>query len=100
MGSQEQQGAGRSPRVDAAAGQARIRVLYFADLRERRGKGEETISTEARNPAALYSELALRHGFPQRAETLAVAVNDEIAGWDTRLRDGDTVVFLTPFGGG
>jgi len=85
---------------EAGETQARIRVLYFADLRERRGRPEETITTAARNPAALYGELALRHGFPARTEALAVAVNDRIAVWDTELSDGDTVVFLTPFGGG
>ncbi len=78
----------------------RVRVLYFAELRERRGKPEETIETEARTPAAVYAELAGRHGFRLRPEGMTVAVNDEMAGWDTEIVDGDTIVFLTPFGGG
>ena len=78
----------------------RIRVLYFAELRERRGMPEETILTDARTPAAVYAEIARRHGFPPRHEGMTVAVNDEMAGWDSDLYDGDTIVFLTPFGGG
>ena len=85
----------------AAPGAAReIKVLYFAGLRERRGRPEETVSTSARTPAALYAELAARYGFPPAPEGMAVAVNDEIADWQRELAGGDTVVFLTPFGGG
>ena len=85
----------------AAAGAARqIRVLYFAGLRERRGKPDETVSTEARTPAELYTELAARHGFPAAPDGMTVAVNDAMAEWEAELADGDTVVFLTPFGGG
>jgi molybdopterin converting factor small subunit len=84
----------------------RVRVLYFAELRERRGRSEETVVTEASTPAGLYRELAERHGFrPASAaaaapEGMSVAVNDEMARWESELADGDTIVFLTPFGGG
>jgi molybdopterin converting factor small subunit len=78
----------------------RIRILYFAELRERRGRPEETVETDARTPDAVYRELARRHGFRPAPEGMSVAVNDEMAGWDTELADGDTIVFLTPFGGG
>ncbi len=82
------------------AGLRRIRLLYFADLRERRGRPEEIIETDAVTPEALYRELAARHGFPAAADGIKVAVNDEMADWQTALDSGDTVVFLTPFGGG
>ncbi len=78
----------------------RVRILYFAELRERRGLAEETLSTDARTPAAVYRQLAERHGFRPVPEGMTVAVNDEMAGWDTELAEGDTIVFLTPFGGG
>jgi molybdopterin converting factor small subunit len=87
--------------AEAAHGSARqIKVLYFAGLRETRGDPEEVVSTAAGTPAALYRELAARHGFPAVPEGMKVAVNDEIADWQTALASGDTVVFLTPFGGG
>ena len=99
-----------APRGDAPSSQARgngvnepaakIRVLYFAGLREARGRSDETVETAAATPAALYRELAERHGFPAVPEGMRVAVNDGIADWQTALADGDTVVFLTPFGGG
>ncbi len=78
----------------------RLRILYFAELREKRGCAEDTIATQARTPAAVYGELAQRHGFRPRPEGMSVAVNDEMAGWDAELADGDAIVFLTPFGGG
>jgi len=90
-------GAGLEDRGESAK---RIRILYFAELRERRGIPEETIVTVGRTPSALYQELGRRHGFPPPPEGMAVAVNDELAGWDTELAGDDTVVFLTPFGGG
>lgn len=78
----------------------RIRVLYFADLREKRGAPAETVETSAGTAAALYRELAARHGFAAAPSGIKVAVNDRMADWQTALASGDTVVFLTPFGGG
>jgi molybdopterin converting factor small subunit len=81
-------------------GVRRIRVLYFAGLREARGRPEEVVQTAAATPADLYRELAGLHGLPAAAGGMTVAVNDEIADWQAPLSAGDTVVFLTPFGGG
>jgi molybdopterin converting factor small subunit len=78
----------------------RVRILYFAQLREQLGKAEESLETTARTPAAIYRELASKYGLAQPGLGLAVAVDDEIASWDTELRGGETLVFLTPFGGG
>jgi molybdopterin converting factor small subunit len=77
-----------------------IRVLYFAELRERSGRSEETVVAAARTAAELYGELSRRHGFREATAGMTVVVNDEMAEWDAPVADGDTVVFLTPFGGG
>ena len=42
---------------------SRIRVEYYALLRERAGVNEETIETSAQTPAQLYAQLVERHGF-------------------------------------
>lgn len=77
-----------------------LTILYFAQLREQRGRDEETVDSAAPTPAHLYEELSRQHGlsFPRR--NLIVAINDEMAPWDALLHDGDRVVFLPPVSGG
>jgi molybdopterin-guanine dinucleotide biosynthesis protein A len=77
-----------------------IHVQYFAVFREQAGRSEETITTHASTPAALYAELRQRHPFKLAQQQVKVAVNDEFASWDTPLRAGDRVVFIPPVAGG
>jgi molybdopterin converting factor subunit 1 len=77
-----------------------VRLVYFASFRENSGVAEEKVSTNAETTGELYEELRARHGFSHEPETLRVAVNEKFVSWDSPLRDGDEVVFLTPFGGG
>ena len=41
----------------------RVSLQYYALLREQAGRQAETLDTSAATPAALYAELAARHGF-------------------------------------
>lgn len=77
----------------------RVRVEYFAILRERAGRATEEVDTQAGTLAELYRELELRHQLP-RLPSLKVAVNDEFADWQRALREGDCVVFIPPVAGG
>lgn len=77
----------------------RVRVDYFAMLRECAGREHETLETRAATPQELYRELASRRGLPAQTG-LKVAVNDEFRTWDCRLADGDRVVFIPPVAGG
>jgi molybdopterin converting factor small subunit len=77
----------------------KVRVEYFAILRERAGKTREEVRTVASTPAELFAELGERHGFP-RLPSLKVAINDEFRDWNTALADGDSVVFIPPVAGG
>jgi MoaD family protein len=77
----------------------RIRVEYFAILRERTGRGSEEIETGARTAGELFRELDARYGFPRLA-SLKVAINDEFRDWDSGLSEGDSVVFIPPVAGG
>ncbi len=79
---------------------ARIRLQYYAILREQAGRQAESVDTEAATPAALYAELAARHGFRLPSSQLRVAVNAAFADWESALRDGDEVVFIPPVAGG
>ena len=78
----------------------RIHVQYFAVLRERAGRSEETLYTAAVTPAELYVELRALHGFTLPQAMLRVAVNDDFSDWSRPLADGDRVVFLPPVAGG
>ena len=77
-----------------------VTVEYYASLREKSGVPREEVETTANDAAGLFGELAARYGFAVRPDSMRVAVNDEITSWDQPLSRGDTVVFLTPFGGG
>lgn len=78
----------------------RLRVVYYAALREQRGLSEESVETSAATPAALYDELRARHQLRLAPEILRAAVNDAFAAWETPLSAGDTVVFIPPVAGG
>ncbi|MBS1200041.1 MAG: molybdopterin-converting factor chain 1 [Proteobacteria bacterium] len=79
---------------------ARVRLKYYAVLREQAGRGEETVETGAADAAGLFEELAARHGFSLGRDRLRVAVNAEFADWSRTLADGDEIVFIPPVAGG
>jgi len=78
----------------------KVRILYFASLRDAADRDSEDVATIGSDVRALYEELRRRHGFTMPAERLRVAVNGEFAGWDRALADGDEVAFLPPMSGG
>src|SRR5512138_65088 len=87
---------------DAGAQQSSVslRVQYFAVLREQAGRSEEVIDSRARDPVELYAELQQRHRFALSPAQLKVAINSEFSDWRTRLKHGDTIVFIPPVAGG
>jgi molybdopterin-guanine dinucleotide biosynthesis protein A len=78
----------------------RIKVQYYAILREQAGRSDESIVTAAHTPRDLYNELKSRYPFSLAPEMLRVAVNAEFGEWSQRLADGDSVVFIPPVAGG
>lgn len=78
----------------------KIELLHFALFRESLGKDQETVTTTAASPRALYKELGLELVMELDPHRLRVAVNEEFAAWDTQLRDGDRVAFIAPVAGG
>ena len=77
-----------------------ITVRYFAAFREAVGLAEEHVDTTAMTPANLFSECAARHPALQGYTASLVAINDEMAGWESELADGDEVLFFPPVAGG
>lgn len=83
-----------------------IRLLYFARLREALGTGREQLDL----PAGVATLESLRVHLAGRGDAwaremaagrnLRAAVNQEVAGPDTPVRDGDEVAFFPPVTGG
>ncbi|GAB1479818.1 molybdopterin converting factor subunit 1 [Paracoccaceae bacterium] len=81
-----------------------IEVLYFAWLRERIGERRERIDTQAATVADLVAELALRSeghalAFADRT-SLRVALDQELAAFDSPLAGVREVAFFPPMTGG
>ncbi len=77
-----------------------LQVQYFAILREQRGLKQETLTTSANTPAALYDELRTRHHFTLPGDRIRAAVNDAFVDASASLREGDRIVFIPPVAGG
>ncbi len=74
-----------------------IRVLYFANLRERLGKSREVVEAEGIQCAAdVWRRVS---AFPPSANVL-IAINQEYASMDSPVRAGDEVAFFPPVTGG
>ena len=80
--------------------QKKLKVQYYALLREQAGRSEESVTTSALTPRELYAELKARYPFSLAPEMLKVAVNAEFGDWQQPLSDGDSVVFIPPVAGG
>ena len=75
-------------------------VQYHALLRERMGRGEERVETDAVHPAGLFDQLAAEHRLPWPRAAFRPAVNDAFCAWDQPLAAGDRVSFIPPVAGG
>jgi MoaD family protein len=77
-----------------------VRVRYFAVFRDATGTGDEWVDTEAPNARQLFAEMAARHPGLRHEPAALVAINEDMADWESALRDGDEVLFFPPVAGG
>ncbi len=79
-------------------------VLYFAWVRERIGLPRETVQTNAATVRDLVNELSAREARYEAAfadvTALRVAVDQELADFDTALAGAREVAFFPPMTGG
>jgi sulfur-carrier protein len=75
-----------------------IRVRYFASLRDRMGRVEETLAAEGLATVADVWK-AVSEGKPI-PEQILCAVNMDYASPDAAVKDGDEVAFFPPVTGG
>jgi molybdopterin synthase sulfur carrier subunit len=84
----------------------KIKLLYFASLRENLGKAEEDLDVppEGTTVASVRALLQTRGGAWETAlaqgKAVRVAVNQEMAQPTTAVRAGDEVAFFPPVTGG
>ena len=78
----------------------RITVRYFAVLRDRAGRGEESITIAARTARELVDELIQLRSLGLPSPLIRIAINGSFADDLAELNDGDSVVLLPPVAGG
>ena len=78
----------------------RLKLLYFASLRDAAGVAAEDVETGAADLAALYDAARARHGFALPRGRLRVAVDGAFADWAAAPREGSEVAFIPPVSGG
>ena len=78
----------------------KIRVIYFAKLRDLIGLDEEIFSMEdGDDPSDVLASIKKKHKIDIGAN-FKIAVNDEFSKWDIKLNNGDRLVFIPPVTGG
>ena len=78
----------------------KIRVRYFALFREQAGCDSESVNWTGGTAAELFQMMAERHPLLQNQAAALVAINDEMSGWETALKEDDEVLFFPPVAGG
>ncbi len=77
-----------------------ITVPYFDLFRDNAGVSEETLSLDAATTADVFEATRARHGSSEPTGHCKVAINDEMADWDSAVGDGDIVLLFPPVAGG
>ena len=78
----------------------KMTVRYFAAFREATGLETEPVESAATTTGDLFAECRARHVGLESYETSLVAINDEMARWDSAVTEGDEVLFFPPVAGG
>ncbi len=81
-------------------GMKTITVRYFAMVRESAGVSAETLTTDVATAGDVFEATRDRHGSSEPLAHCKVAINDQMASWDSAVSDGDTVLLFPPVAGG
>lgn len=75
-------------------------VRYFAMFRENAGLAEEILTLDVEVAADVFAATRGRHGSAEPTGHCKVAINDQMADWDSPVSDGDVVLLFPPVAGG
>jgi molybdopterin converting factor small subunit len=75
-------------------------VRYFALFREQTGCASQTVEWSGGTAAELFQLMAEKHAALKKEAAALVAVNDEMTGWETPLKECDVALFFPPVAGG
>jgi len=80
----------------------KVRLLFFAVLREIAGRSEEVVELpEGSRAGDVWQRLRDEHAaLRDYIQPPMIAVNESYAGVDELLRDGDELAFIPPVAGG
>jgi len=78
----------------------KLKLKFFASLREIAGKTKETVESDAKTPRELWQSIVTIYPNTLEESSLKVAVNYHYESWDYLLKDGDEVAFIPPVAGG
>ena len=78
----------------------KVLLINFSYFAETLGFSEKIIETKAKTAAELYEEQKKIYQFFYNKEDCQIAINDCLVSWDTSLKQGDKITFLSPFSGG
>lgn len=74
------------------------KVMFFAHLRD--VVGEESVSLDLTGKTIADAKVILSEQYGVNLDTVMAAVNEEFAGDEDVLSDGDVVAFIPPVSGG
>src|SRR5580700_12289768 len=79
-----------------------VRVLFFGMLKDLAGRGSDLLNLPERatlgDVFTHYEEITPKLG--ELAASIAISINQEFAGPDAKLKEGDEIAFLPPVSGG
>ncbi|AYA78220.1 molybdopterin converting factor subunit 1 [Bacillus sp. Y1] len=73
------------------------KVMFFAHLRD--AAGEESVSLDLTGKTVAEAKVILSERYGVNLDTVMAAVNEEFAGDEDVLSDGDVVAFIPPVSG-
>jgi len=76
-----------------------VTVRYFAVLRDRRGVGEETLSTDCESIGDFICELVVKHQLDLAPALIRAAQDGSFVDDSTPIRDGAQIVLVPPVSG-
>lgn len=78
----------------------KVKVLYYAAMRDFTGKTQEVFDTQATTALQLLEVLKDRYDILLQEDDMRVAVNENYVDFSHPLKEEDTVVFIPPVAGG